>query len=218
MSQSQFPDIYSGVKSGFITKTDSNTSYEDYFSACDPSRCTYFVPERRNGLAILIIVFGLIGGIVSGLKMLVPILFSPCEPKDEEEERSSAKKEQRGEEKETNRVGSFIGKGISPEANREYITQIQRTLASLQNQMASSSSNPPEVSSSIGKNSEGSNLAKSRQKERKAQSSNGGKFFFGGRKKTREMSVEEHDEDKSPKVPKGMEISIFGYTAVQKLP
>jgi len=83
-----------------------------------------------------------------------------CAPKEDKEERSREKKGLSSNGNETERVGRIMVKGISPEANREYISQIQSTLKKLQKQIASSSSDPPEIFSSVGKKtSRGSSLA-----------------------------------------------------------
>jgi hypothetical protein len=50
--------------------------YADYFAACQPKECTYTVTGRNDAIYIVTTVVGLIGGLVTVLKFMVPRLVS----------------------------------------------------------------------------------------------------------------------------------------------
>ena len=49
-------------------------TYEDYFAECQPRECSYTVLTRNNALYIVTTMIGVIGGLVTALKLVVPWL------------------------------------------------------------------------------------------------------------------------------------------------
>ncbi len=89
LNVSQFQNISEALAQGFITNTTQSSSYDAYFSQCEPKRCTYTTEERLDSAAIALIVFGLLGGFVSALQVLVPMVCSPCAPSGDDDDKDN---------------------------------------------------------------------------------------------------------------------------------
>ena len=50
------------------------TKYDQYYEACHPTECQYTVVGRNDAIYIVTTVIGLIGGLVTALKIIVPLL------------------------------------------------------------------------------------------------------------------------------------------------
>ena len=46
--------------------------YENYYAGCQPVTCTYTITTRNDAIVIITTLFGLIGGLVTVLKIVVP--------------------------------------------------------------------------------------------------------------------------------------------------
>ena len=57
-----------------VEKWKWTASHGDYYAACQPKECTYTLLTRNDAIYIATAMFGLIGGLVTALKLLVPIL------------------------------------------------------------------------------------------------------------------------------------------------
>ncbi|CAF3420766.1 unnamed protein product [Rotaria sp. Silwood1] len=55
-----------------IEQWNLSTMYENYYNACQPVRCTYGFATKNSIIYIVTIVFGLVGGIVTILKLIIP--------------------------------------------------------------------------------------------------------------------------------------------------
>lgn len=73
-AQSSYGTLESSIRGLFIKSTNVSVNYTNYFYACSPSSCT--VPLRPTMFTIVTVVLGLAGGIVSGLEILLSVVFS----------------------------------------------------------------------------------------------------------------------------------------------
>ena len=55
-----------------VESWNSSVVYANYFATCQPKECTYTVMERNDVIYIVTTVFGLIGGLVTVLKLVIP--------------------------------------------------------------------------------------------------------------------------------------------------
>ncbi|CAF1470926.1 unnamed protein product [Adineta steineri] len=58
----------------FIESWSESTNYSSYFAQCQPSSCSYTIPQRNSLLETLTRIVGLIGGLSVSLRILVPFL------------------------------------------------------------------------------------------------------------------------------------------------
>mmetsp|Transcript_22035 Transcript_22035/g.30734 ORF Transcript_22035/g.30734 Transcript_22035/m.30734 type:complete len:630 (-) Transcript_22035:356-2245(-) len=91
MNVSNFTTIGDGISSGFVTGADIESNFENYFEICAPEKCSYVTTETRSGLAIAIVVFGLMGGFITVLNIIIPVLLAPCAPKENDEDETEKK-------------------------------------------------------------------------------------------------------------------------------
>ena len=61
------------VDAMMVEEWNSSSAYANYYDECRPSYCTYTYVTRNNGVAIVTILLGLIGGFVTVLKLIVPV-------------------------------------------------------------------------------------------------------------------------------------------------
>ena len=47
-------------------------SHDDYYNVCKPKECSYTVNARKDAISIVTMLLGLIGGLVTALKLIVP--------------------------------------------------------------------------------------------------------------------------------------------------
>ena len=57
-----------------VDKWIVNTRYENYYAECRPSECRYTVMTRNGAIYIVTMIVGLIGGLVTVLKLIIPRL------------------------------------------------------------------------------------------------------------------------------------------------
>ncbi|CAF2406873.1 unnamed protein product [Rotaria sp. Silwood2] len=57
-----------------IERWNLSTIYESYYNACQPIRCTYSYSTRNNLICIITTLSGLVGGMLTILKLFVPLL------------------------------------------------------------------------------------------------------------------------------------------------
>ena len=57
-----------------IEQWNSSIMYDSYYNECQPSQCTYTYETKNNAIYIVTTLFGLIGGLVTALQLIVPRL------------------------------------------------------------------------------------------------------------------------------------------------
>ncbi len=57
-----------------IEEWNPSIKYENYFNECKPAKCTYSHQAKNNAIYIVTTLFGLIGGLTTALKLIVPRL------------------------------------------------------------------------------------------------------------------------------------------------
>ncbi|CAF1406566.1 unnamed protein product [Adineta steineri] len=62
----------------FIESWSESTNYSSYFAQCQPSSCSYTIPQRNSLLETITRIVGLIGGLSVSLRILVPFLVMIC--------------------------------------------------------------------------------------------------------------------------------------------
>jgi hypothetical protein len=70
VSYSSLPTVKSLVEKLMVDEWVFNSSYEAYFSQCNPSTCTYTYSKHHDILFIITTVMGAIGGIVTVLMLV----------------------------------------------------------------------------------------------------------------------------------------------------
>ena len=55
-----------------VEQWNSSISFENYYAGCEPSACSYTVKTRNSLIYIVTTIIGLIGGLVTTLKLIVP--------------------------------------------------------------------------------------------------------------------------------------------------
>ncbi|CAF1287551.1 unnamed protein product [Adineta ricciae] len=66
-----FNDILQNL---MIEQWNSSVNHEDYYKQCHPAECTYIYETRNDLLYIITTLIGLIGGLSTGLRILVPFV------------------------------------------------------------------------------------------------------------------------------------------------
>jgi len=81
MPRSKFSDFYSTAwLDAAKSLQETRHSHESYFNLCKPTACTYTITAYPNPLTLLTTILGLIGGLASSLKTILPLVFR-CVPK-----------------------------------------------------------------------------------------------------------------------------------------
>ncbi|CAF1335115.1 unnamed protein product [Adineta steineri] len=62
----------------FIESWSESTNYSSYFDQCQPSSCSYTIPQRNSLLETITRIVGLIGGLSVSLRILVPFMVMAC--------------------------------------------------------------------------------------------------------------------------------------------
>ncbi|CAF3824093.1 unnamed protein product, partial [Adineta steineri] len=62
-----------------VEEWNSSSIYENYYSECQPSGCSYTVTTKNNAIYIITTLIGLVGGLITVLKITVPIQTLTCE-------------------------------------------------------------------------------------------------------------------------------------------
>ncbi|CAF3889333.1 unnamed protein product [Adineta steineri] len=62
----------------FIESWSESTNYSSYFDQCQPSSCSYTIPQRNSLLETITRIVGLIGGLSVSLRILVPFIVMAC--------------------------------------------------------------------------------------------------------------------------------------------
>ncbi|CAF1009990.1 unnamed protein product [Adineta steineri] len=55
-----------------VEEWNSSSIYENYYSECQPSRCSYTVTSKNDAIYIVTTLIGLVGGLITVLKLMVP--------------------------------------------------------------------------------------------------------------------------------------------------
>ncbi|CAF1687753.1 unnamed protein product, partial [Adineta ricciae] len=59
-----------------VEKWNLSSSYKNYYNECQPSECSYSAIAKNSAIYIVTTVIGLIGGLITALKIGVPRLVS----------------------------------------------------------------------------------------------------------------------------------------------
>jgi hypothetical protein len=57
-----------------IEQWNVSTMYERYYNECQPTQCTYTTEMRNDVIYIFTTLFGIVGGLTTALKLVVPRL------------------------------------------------------------------------------------------------------------------------------------------------
>jgi hypothetical protein len=57
-----------------VEEWNTPTTYENYYKQCQPIQCTYTYERKNSAIYILTVLIGLMGGLITVLKLIVPIL------------------------------------------------------------------------------------------------------------------------------------------------
>ncbi|CAF0792169.1 unnamed protein product [Adineta steineri] len=57
-----------------VEEWNSSSIYDNYYSECQPSGCSYTVTTKNNAIYIITTLIGLVGGLITVLKLTVPML------------------------------------------------------------------------------------------------------------------------------------------------
>ncbi len=57
-----------------IEKWNVSTTYETYYNECRPTQCTYNLETKNDIIYIFTTLFGIAGGLITVLKVIVPRL------------------------------------------------------------------------------------------------------------------------------------------------
>lgn len=76
---------------GFIRSWNVSAVYTSYFSACNPSLCTYITSVQPSIIDAVSVVIGLLGGLSIALRIVVQVVteFVLCFCRDREKRRAS---------------------------------------------------------------------------------------------------------------------------------
>jgi hypothetical protein len=66
-----------------IEQWNASPIYEKYYNGCQPTQCTYTVETRNDVLYIVTTLFGIVGGLITVLKFIVPRLVKILRKKKE---------------------------------------------------------------------------------------------------------------------------------------
>ena len=55
-----------------VDQWESSIMYENYYTACQPSQCAYTISKKNDAIYIVATLIGLIGGLITALKLVVP--------------------------------------------------------------------------------------------------------------------------------------------------
>ncbi|CAF1367195.1 unnamed protein product [Didymodactylos carnosus] len=62
------------VNNLMMEQWNSSITYENYYNQCQPKQCTYTYTTTNSAISIITILFGLVGGLVTILRLVVPLL------------------------------------------------------------------------------------------------------------------------------------------------
>jgi hypothetical protein len=71
-------------------------TYNDYFEDCRPVACIYTVKTRNDAIYIVTTLIGLVGGLVTALKLAVPNLVNLIRKKKDQQFKDRSKFDGRG--------------------------------------------------------------------------------------------------------------------------
>ncbi|CAF0891023.1 unnamed protein product [Adineta steineri] len=57
-----------------VEEWDSSSIYENYYSECQPSGCSYTITSKNSVIYIVTTLIGLVGGLITVMKLMVPML------------------------------------------------------------------------------------------------------------------------------------------------
>jgi hypothetical protein len=75
-----------------IEQWNVSTMYESYYNECQPTQCTYTIKTRNDLIYIVTILFGIVGGLITVLKLVVPRLVKLVRKKRERPGPATGKK------------------------------------------------------------------------------------------------------------------------------
>ena len=60
----------------FVEKWNLSVRYANYYAACQPNQCSFVIRARNDVISIFTRISGLVGGLITGLTFVVPLLVS----------------------------------------------------------------------------------------------------------------------------------------------
>ncbi|CAF1575623.1 unnamed protein product, partial [Adineta steineri] len=69
-----------------IETWNSSIMYESYYSECQPSQCSYTVDTKNSAIYIITTLIGVVGGLITVLKLMVPRIVKSVRRKKQLEE------------------------------------------------------------------------------------------------------------------------------------
>ncbi len=92
---SQSSTIRDLVENLMIEQWNVSTMYERYYNECRPTQCTYNIETRNDLIYIFTTLFGIVGGLITVLKLVVPRLVKLVRKKRELPRSATGKKKSR---------------------------------------------------------------------------------------------------------------------------
>jgi hypothetical protein len=96
---SSFSSLYSEnstikelLDSFMIEQWNVSINYEQYYNQCQSTQCTYTIETRNDLIYIVTTLFGVVGGLTTVLKLILPRLIKLVRKKREEQRTSTGKK------------------------------------------------------------------------------------------------------------------------------
>jgi hypothetical protein len=74
-----------------IEKWNVSPAYERYYNACHPTQCTYTFETRNDLIYIVTTLFGIAGGLITVLKLILPRLIKLFRKKREHQQLTAGK-------------------------------------------------------------------------------------------------------------------------------
>ncbi|CAF4390250.1 unnamed protein product, partial [Adineta steineri] len=66
-----------------VEEWNSSTIYDGYYNECQPSKCSYSYQTKNDAIYIITTLIGLVGGLITVLKLIVPRLIKMMRRKKE---------------------------------------------------------------------------------------------------------------------------------------
>ena len=57
-----------------VEEWNTSSMYDNYYNECQPKQCSYTLPTRNSAIYIVTTIIGLVGGLITVLRVIVPRL------------------------------------------------------------------------------------------------------------------------------------------------
>jgi hypothetical protein len=74
-----------------IEEWNVSTMYETYYNECQPIQCSYTIERRNNIVYIVTTLFGIAGGLITVLRLIIPRLVKFARKKREQQHQATGK-------------------------------------------------------------------------------------------------------------------------------